>query len=381
MPALLINIKIDDQVKYDLFTVTLSDLREHFSECHIKFRGSYSQKCLDYAKQILTNVASLTFYQNLQEEDWVDATTKMVENVTSRSLFLYCEDHKLVSTEEHLTSVLINFDRHELDCLCYSFFAASALGVENLLPLKPEQTDQFHIIQYSKDTNELLGKISPRYCSSSLVSIYSVKYFTSLLSVANTKYKIHSRRLHATLARLLPHPRYRKWYHRINQRLAPLRVTLCIEPPSSPFNLEHIWFETVFYETPWRVGILVSELFANYDDDNGAYKESLIKRGLYPFELAKPSPTGAAHTDYIEVPIALANGELFDCTYFSRAGRIRNPPLLRIRVVSGRASLACKTVEHTLEEGADICVYANQKALLRGLGSAVIALRVYDEVF
>jgi hypothetical protein len=50
MPALLINIKIDLQEKFDLFKVTIADLTGLFEECHVKIRGIYSKECVEYIR-------------------------------------------------------------------------------------------------------------------------------------------------------------------------------------------------------------------------------------------------------------------------------------------------------------------------------------------
>nr|MBC8486057.1 hypothetical protein [Bacteroidota bacterium] len=237
MPALLINIQVDDEVKFDLFKVTLEDLRGLFNECHVKFRGAYSAECLAFTKRVFGQGQTLRFYQDLPEEDWVQATLNMAGFIKSRSLFLYFEDHRLVSSKEHLNKVLTSFDSCQLDYLCYSFFVASALGVENLLPLNPVKTELFDIIQYSPETNLVIGKISPKYCASSLVGIYSVTYFKALLSSLNVKRKMHSKVLIGVLARLLPYPRYKRLLCWANRWLVSLGINLCIWPPVTPFNL------------------------------------------------------------------------------------------------------------------------------------------------
>ena len=48
-------------------------------------------------------------------------------------------------------------------------------------------------------------------------------------------------------------------------------------------NLENNSLELNSIQKEWKIGIVKFELFANFDDDNNAYGESLIKRGLYPF--------------------------------------------------------------------------------------------------
>jgi hypothetical protein len=161
MPALLINLKIDVKEKFEFYKVTLADLSGLFEECHIKIRGTYSRECVEYAKDQLGN--GIHFYQELQEGDWVAATLEILGHVASRSVLLYFEDHKLVATRQRLERVLADFDECKLDYLCYSFFKASQLDVNNLLPLGVTQRELFHEFTLNNNLN-LIGKISPHYC-------------------------------------------------------------------------------------------------------------------------------------------------------------------------------------------------------------------------
>jgi hypothetical protein len=382
MPALLINIKIDEEEKFNLFKVTLNDLSGLFSECHIKFRGAYSHKCLEVAKILLDKSKSLKFYQDLQEDDWVDATLSMLGNVKSRSLFLYFEDHKLVSTRSHLESVLIDFDKQNLDYLCYSWFQASALGIENLLPLNPEKGTMLHVIKYSKTEKALIGKISPGYYTFSLVNICSVEYLKSIITSCNMRFKFYNKTITALLSRLYPYPGYRRVAHVVNSLVNKFGIYLCLYPPASPFNLEKIWFEMeCFFHRPWRFGILVMELFANFDDDNGPYKESLVKRGLYPFQTRVEQSLDLKQMPQINFRVHLKDGELYDCTYFSHRGRINNPPVVHILVEAGKVIVTCQSLETTLENSSGMYFYTNKSPVVRSLGNSIITLGVFDECF
>jgi hypothetical protein len=380
-PALLINIKIEEEEKFNLFKITLSDLRGLFSECHIKFRGAYSYKCLEFAKEILGTSESLSVYQDLQEDDWVDATLNMLGNVKSRSLFLYFEDHKLVSTRMHLDSVLADFDKQNLDYLCYSWFQASALGIENLLPLNPERGSLLHAIDYSKTQNALIGKISPRYYPFSLVSVCSVDYLRSIMTSCNMRFKFYSKTVSALLSRLFPYPRYRKVAHIVNNFVSKCSACLCLYPPASPFNLERIWFETIFINRPLRFGFLTKELFANFDDDNGADGESLMKRGLYPFtEDADIRPEDIPGTK-VKQHLKLSQGQYLDLKYHSAIGRIRRPPIVFIKVKSGRVLLKCSESEVYLRPGDLKSIYSNKGGVLVADEAVVLEIQICDEAF
>jgi len=381
MPALLINIKIEEEDKFNLFKITLLDMRGLFNECHVKIRGSYSQNCIEYAKECLNTAESLFFYQDLQQNDWIDATLKMLANVRNRSVFLFFEDHKLVATRSQIKETLNEFDQRQLDYLCYSWFQASRLNMENILPLNPERGVYMNIIQYSKNTNQLVGKISPNYCHFTLMSICSVNHFKSILNSSNKRFKYYNRILSYTLSRLFPHPAQKKILNSLNYIAKKINVYLCYNHPSSPFNLEKMWFESIYLNRTLRFGILKNELYANYDDDNGYYKESLIKRGLYPFTNHVDDNYALKSTQGINFSIELKDGELYECRYFSQRGRIRKAPLVNIMVEDGNVLITCQTIEVILKTSESQLFYSNQAPLISSIGASKIKIEVFDEAF
>ena len=161
MTALFVNLKIDKKEKFDLFKVTISDIEGLFEECHIKIRGKFSKDCVTFAKELFSSRAN--FYQEFQEKDWTSATLQMLKNVQSRSIFFYLEDHKLTTNKNNLSKVLQEFDKYELDYLCYSFFRASRLDIKNLLPLNPQQDQNFSSFKLNKQNIKVIRNISPLY--------------------------------------------------------------------------------------------------------------------------------------------------------------------------------------------------------------------------
>lgn len=380
MPALLINIKVDVQEKFEFFKVTLADLSGIFGECHVKIRGMYSQECVKYAQAQLGS--GIHLYQGLQERDWVAATLEMLSQVKSRSVFLYFEDHKLVVNRQRLEQVLADFDKCNLDYLCYSFFEASQLDVKNLLPLGVTQRELFHEFALNNKNLNLIGKLSPGYYTFSLVSLVSVNYFRELLLTENRKFKIFNRKITALITRLFSYPHYREVFKKINYTFSLLGARLCMYPPSSPFNLEKIWFEsTVSNRDGWKFGILKQELFANYDDDNGAYGESLIKKGFYPFDGQPPGTDDAEHLHSVVNQIALKEGESFDCTYYSHKGRISRAPQVEINVVCGKVIVLYQGVSFPLSSGDAKLFYSNLKPVIQCVESSDVQIKIFDEAF
>jgi len=380
MPALLINLKIDVKEKFEFFKVTLADLSGLFEECHIKIRGTYSRECVEYAKSQLGN--GIHFYQELQEGDWVAATLEILGQIASRSVFLYIEDHKLVANRQRLWQALADFDKCNLDYLCYSFFKASQLSVKNLLPLGVTQRESFHEFTLNNKNLNLIGKLSPGYYTFSLVSLVSVNYFRELLLTENKKFKIFNKIVTSLITRLFFYPSYRAVFKKINHAFSLFGARLCIYPPSSPFNLEMIWFESPMpSHDGWKFGILKQELFANYDDDNGAYGESLIKRGLYPFDAQPLGTDSTEHLNSVVRQMALDEGGILDCTYYSHKGRISRAPQVEIDVFSGRVIVLYQGTSFPLSGGDRKLFYSNLGPIVQCIESSEVQIKVFDEAF
>jgi len=49
--SLLINVYINDQLKYYHFKSNLLNIKNTFDEIHIKVRGSFKNKCVDFVKK------------------------------------------------------------------------------------------------------------------------------------------------------------------------------------------------------------------------------------------------------------------------------------------------------------------------------------------
>jgi len=376
---LLSNIRIDDSEKLELFKVTVSDASRVFDEAHFKIRGRLADEAVGFLKGVAFK--RLFLYQGLQENDWISATSEMLESVRARSVFLYFEDHRLVAPSDAFKSVVEDFESLKLDCLCYSFFRATQLHAKNVLPFYLSETDQLVAVDFDSTNLPLLGKISPRYLVFSLVSLVSVRYLKSLLAQENSRIKLYSRRFTALASRLFPYPGYRKVFHGLNSFLRHVNTGICINDPSAPFNLEKMWWELSAFSGKLKVGISKNELFANYDDDNGADGESLVKRGLYPFSVEPNFLPEDVSSTLVKKRIDLSQGQRFDISYHSAVGRIRTPPIVFISVKSGRVFLKGPGGESLMVPGDLRSVYSNKGAVLVADEAAVLELQIFDEAF
>jgi hypothetical protein len=377
--SLLSNIKIDNQEKFDLLKITIVDASKVFDEAHLKIRGVFAKEVVEFINNV--GFKRLYLYQELQEKDWVSATTEILKNIKTRSVFLYFEDHKLVAPIPMFKSVVKDFNVLKLDYLCYSFYRASVLHENNILPFYKEKTDNVIAVDIDAESISILGKVSPMYHTFSLVSLVSVKYFKSLLENENKNIKIFSKVGISLLSRVSHYPGYKKIVHKINTVLKHFNVISCIYDPSSPFNLEKIWWEFTFFDSKLKIGLTRSELFANYDDDNCAAGESLIKRGLYPFIDDKNTFPKEASGEFVSKTISLIHEQRFELLYHSTIGRIRKAPVVNVEVESGSVNLLVLDRKLVLLPGEQQSIYSNIGGVLIAEGDTVLKLRIYDEAF
>lgn len=376
---LLSNIRIDSSEKFELFKVTITDAVKVFDEAHVKIRGALASEAVEFLNKV--GFEKLFLYQDLQENDWVSATFEMMDCIGARSVFLYFEDHCLVAPHNTLKSAIEDFEALELDFLCYSFFRASNLDAKNALPFYKTETDTLTAIELDSSAMNYLGRISSNYYVFSLLSLVSVEYFSDLLLRENANIKIHSKVLSSLADRLFRYPRYKKVFRRLNSLLAKIDMRLCYYHPSSPFNLEKMVLEFYPFSEKFKVGLPKHELYANYDDDNGAYGESLIKRGLYPFDTGLPGVNCMKNMNSLVRQISLEDGEKFDCTYYSHIGRINRAPLVEINVVCGRVDVLYQGKAYSLSAGESKLFYSNMNPNIQCVESSQIELKVFDEVF
>jgi hypothetical protein len=131
-----------------------------------------------------------------------------------------------VASRLQLEKTLNDFDNYKLDYLCYSFFKASQLDINNLLPLGPVRMELFHAFDLTTKNIALIGKLSPGYYTFSLVSLVSVKYFREVLSAENKKFKVFSRKLSSFITRLFHYTSYRAVFKKIKYALSPFDARL-----------------------------------------------------------------------------------------------------------------------------------------------------------
>ena len=376
--SLLINSFINNELKFNHFKVTFSEISEKFDQVHIKIRGRYKDECIAFAK---TNCKEKIFtYQDLKDDDWLNTTYLIVSKIESKNIFLYNEDHKLYCSSNTFTKVIFDIEKHDIDYMCYSFFKASKLSKHNILPLKPFQGELINYFIINKDNLNLIGRISPNYFHISLISIFSKKYIIEILKKQNFGYKIYIPVLSKLISRLFS-KRRRFFYKYINLILNKINTNLYLYPINTPFNFEKMWFENINFKKSFRYAIPNKELFINFDDDNGMYLESLIKRGLYPFDDKFFLNHLEKRKDLLaKFKLNLKNGEKYDCTFFSSISRINICPVLVIKIIYGEIDIKTKNDNLVLRDKDYIYLYSNLSPVIEAKKNSELEISIFDEI-
>ena len=377
--SLLINSYINDELKYNHFKITFKEIYQVFDSIHIKIRGAYKDKCIEYAK-LKCKQKKIFTYQKLGENDWHNATFFMVKNIKTNSIFLYNEDHKLNCSFSILKEVINEFNNFQIDFMTYSFFKASKLNVNNILPLNPIRGSLINYFNIDKKKLKLIGKISPNYYYISLIGIFSKNYIYDILNKDNFKYKIYIPFISKLISRFLGNSR-KLLFRYFNFILNKININICLYPTNTPFNFEKIWFENYDFVNDRKYGIPKKELFINYDDDNGMYAESLIKRGLYPFDNKYFLNFLKNRKDLLSsFEIYLKSGEVYDSTYFSTLSRINTCPMLKIVIIYGDINIKTNNDKLIKKHNNTIYLYANLSPKIIAINDTRIKISIFDEI-
>ena len=375
--SLLINIYINDELKYAHFKSNLLDIYSIFDEIHIKIRGSYKNKCINFVKQNLDN--KLITYQNLTEKDWVKATSIISKNLDSGLVFLFNEDHKINCEMDTLIKTIKELAKFKVDYMPFSFFKANRLNSFNILPLNPKQNNFIDFFDLDKNKLKLIGKISPSYYHVSLLGIFSTSFFKKLINSENIFFKFYLPLFNKIIDRIYPG---KKLYilERINFILNKFNISFNSWPINTPFNLEKIWYQDLYFNEECRYGIPKNELFANFDDDNGAYGESLIKRGLYPYDEKYFKPRIVRKNLLSEFSLEFKKGDTYDLTYYNSRDRILICPVLQIEIIRGDIKINSSNEKLIVQKKNKYLIYSNLSPVLLAKTDCKVRISIFDKL-
>ena len=119
MAALIGNVYIDSEIKFELFCRALGPLANIFEEYHLKVRGGFGAECIQYAESL--NLSNFNQYQDLPEKNWVNSTKLILEQVSCTNIFLFLEDHLTVASSTQIVDVVSEFEKSLLTILIIHF--------------------------------------------------------------------------------------------------------------------------------------------------------------------------------------------------------------------------------------------------------------------
>jgi hypothetical protein len=294
-------------------------------------------------------------------------------------IFLFNEDHIINCEIDTLKQTIKELYEFKVDIMPYSFFKANRLNTFNILPLNPKQNNFIHYFDVDKNKLKLIGKISPNYFHVSLISIFSTKYFNKLINSENIKIKFHSKILNKIIERLYPGRKYRI-LEKINFFLNKLNLSLNNWPVYTPFNFEKVWYQDLNSNGEWRQGIPKYELFTNFDDDNTAYGESLIKRGLYPYDEKYFKPRIIRSNLLSEFLLELNKGDYYDLTYYNSRDRILICPVLQVTILKGDIKISSSNEKFIVKEKNKYLIYSNLAPVLLAKTDCKVKISIFDKL-
>ena len=376
MPALVFNIYLNDYEKLEIFKNTYQDIQHLFTEKHIKIRGKYSKEGIDF---ILSLSGENNLYQDIFDNDWIKAFSLMINNVKSNSIYIFLEDHKLVDKLSNFKKILYDFDKFQLDYLCYSWYYSSHLYANNLLPFAPKYLDGITYFECNKNNfNKLKNNTGFNFYPLSICSIVSTKVLKNHVKNYNTKFKFYNKYLSIILFKVFGYPFNRYFMNFINNILRFFNARLFLCPINTPANLEVHKTEKYHYNENLDIkfGVVNNPLFAAVDDDNGHYGESLLKMGKFPFDIFIKKDKISQIKYEEEIFIRLNKSETYPLQYIPYKDRYYEFPALSIKLISGEVAIKIGDKSNNLFSDKELIISSTYKTKLLALTNCFLKIKI-----
>lgn len=337
--AMVCNVLIDSNIKYEFFCTNFNEIHELFEEFHIKIRGNYAEKVIDNCNKKIKN-KTINYYQNLSGKSYVKDLITIVKQVKSDAIFLFFEDYRLMCELDKIKEVLNYFLIEKIDYMPYvGKTSRGILSIENILPLKPIYKGDLGIINIDYESIEIMTKILNTSYIFTLPSVVSKKYLISILE-SNNKIRlfVNFKWINSLLLYYVGWPRNIKIISKINKLLGYFKIKSFINPINSPHDLEIMAITGMPNGVnKIRIGLSKVELFSNWDDDYGVYGSSLIQRGLFPYGKLNDEIFYNDNKNSIlaKWELILKPGEDYNIQYHNRRGRINSIPVLKLKLLNG----------------------------------------------
>ena len=357
MVTAVCNVFINSDLKSKLFKETFPLVYAISDNWLVNIRGKHREDVTKYIKQTFPNYEeNCIFFSGLDDGNWAKSTQKMLEKSRYDYIYVFLEDHFLLKPLDHFRDVILDMKKNGIDYFQYSFFNVG-LHTQSIEKIYPDFTDYF--FSFLLEAGKLRDMIKEHkvFYPYSLASVSSKSYFLRLLEIENKTLIMVPVFFQAIIGFFyLSYPRNRSLWFMINRLSSKIGWRFVIYSPATPFNLEKSLFDCDKILLPIKVSFLKSELFANWDDDNGISDSSLIKRGLYPKSFVADS---VDHDPPFLKKYRLLKGKSMRSQYYADKPRITNIPLKFFSVESGALQITSSLGSFCLSPGEHIWVFAN----------------------
>lgn len=377
MVTALCNVYINSDLKLRLFKETFPSVYRVSDNWLIYFRGKYKKEAELFVKQLDTSNYVIIF-EKLNDRSWGLSVNEMLKYSKYNYIYIYIEDHFLVESLVFFKEVIKNAINNNIDYFSYSFFNAD-IDYNTLELSYPDYSKHFAFFDLTEKNKEYFKQHNKYFFPFSLVSVVSKEYFLKLLKEEFFQNKMIPLFVQKIMWRLyLGYPRYRILLCKINKLLNVINLRLTLFTPASPLNMERSIYEIGGNALPLKIGIVNKEIFANYDDDNGAKNVSILKRGKYPKKLKFEGVTKPIAENKLK-QYKISAGEIVYRQFYLKSSRQSSIYLKYIYMNEGRIRIQSSSEKYVVNKNEFIYIYANIPHTIEGLEDSIFSVKIIPD--
>lgn len=377
MITALCNVYLNSILKLNLFKETFPRVFNVSDNWLIYFRGKYKKD----AELFVTNVdvsKHTIIFNNLEEKSWALSVKEMLKYSKYDYIYIYIEDHFLVNSSDFFKEIIKEAVKNNIDYFSYSFFNAD-FDFNTLEYSYPEYSKHFAYFDLTKQNVDFFKVSHKQLFPFSLVSVVSKEYFFKVLGKDFYHNWILSPFIQKIMWKLhLGYPKNRILLYKLNRLLNLLNIKISLYTPASPLNLEKSIYEMDKNLLPVKIGVVNEEIFANFDDDNGAKSVSVIKRGMYPSKLKVEDFTKHFGTNEMKQYKLDAN-ETINRQFYTNSSRQSSIYLKFIYVNDGKIRIQSSSENYVVNKNEYIYLYANIPHTIIGIKDSIYSVKIIPD--
>ena len=378
MITALCNIYINSELKLELFKDTFPSVYGVSDNWLMYFRGKYKKEAEIFVKNLDINKHVIIF-EKLNDESWGLSVKEMLKYSKYNHIYIYIEDHFLVESLELFKEVIKDAIKNNIDYFSYSFFNAD-IDFNTLELLYPDYSQYFAFFDLTEKNKEYFKQHNKNFFPFSLVSVVSKEYFLKILKEEFLQNKMIPLFVQKIMWRLyLGYPRYKILLCKINKLLNVINIRLTLFTPASPLNMERSIYEIGGKALPLKIGIVNKEIFANFDDDNGAKNVSILKRGKYPKKLKTEGIKKFIFTENELKQYKISAGEIVNRQFYLQSSRQSSIYLKYIYVNEGCIKIQSSAENYVINTNNFICIFANIPHTIEGIEDSIISVKIFPD--